>query len=162
MPQFGRWFKHVVKAAKSGRRSRGSSKSFFRPSIEKLEDRVLFAVRIWTGTDVPNPVPMQPIPNGDPRWSDPVNWQPVNGVSGVPQNGDDVIFPQIPAANMATPTSGALGDLSQGNSFVVNSINDLSTPGHQLVLNSIEIQASGYVIREGSSMPAAFRTVDVP
>ena len=45
--------------------------------MERLEDRLLLAVRVWTGGDLANDL-----------WSDADNWD-----TGVPVDGDDVVIP---------------------------------------------------------------------
>ena len=57
--------------------------AFFRPSLEALEGRVLFALRVWTGDS--------PFSN---HWSDPFNWKnPASFPSFTVGFGDSVFFP---------------------------------------------------------------------
>src|SRR5207302_4702140 len=84
--------------------------------VERLEDRTLFATAIWTGgfnttggTAPPSPFPtMPPFPPqlnlhagfAQPFWSIPQNW--VNNY--VPQNGDDIVFPNANDARLPPGT----------------------------------------------------------
>src|SRR4051812_29610462 len=73
--------------------------------LERLEDRTLFSLKVWTGafdtqgtTAPPSPFPTTPplpptLPQhagfAQPFWSIPQNW--LN--NQVPVNGDDILFP---------------------------------------------------------------------
>src|SRR4029079_6051763 len=88
-PSHGLWNK-IANAASTKQPAR--RKRFFRPEIELLESRTLFAVRVWTGAAVP--VNLQnPLENGDPRWSTAFNWAPINGTFVDIKDGDDLVFP---------------------------------------------------------------------
>jgi autotransporter-associated beta strand protein len=114
-----------------------------------LEDRTLFAVRVWTGNLVPDTRVGGP---GNPFWSAAGNWVPVPGEpSQIPTNGDDVIFPLgVPAGNKVAPIMQP-GTGRSTNFTPFNSWNDIPN----LVLNSITIQDSGFVIGGGNNTPGA-------
>ena len=72
---------HLSKLSRRKRRGAGNSsreKSAVRLSLEFLEDRVLLAVRFWTG-----------LSTTDSNWSDPANW----AGSVAPMPDDQLVFP---------------------------------------------------------------------
>src|SRR6516162_229484 len=74
------------------RKNQGKSRQpSYRPRIEALEERLLLASDTWTGASSDQ--------NGN--WSDPANWN-----NGVPNPGDDLVFPfetLQPLTNDLTP-----------------------------------------------------------
>lgn len=66
-----------------------------RPSLEALEDRTAPAVVTWTGAG-----------NGT-SWIDPANWLR-EGVATTPQDGDDVVIPDVAATSTVVLNTGVV------------------------------------------------------
>ena len=126
-----------------------------KPNIENLEERIECATKVWNGFYVSGGTnatlsPLAYGSNGDPTFSSFMaiagsvssastvgeNWDPTLGQSSLPQNGDTLLFPNIPNAQLATPTAGVFGNLTRIDTsptpieppgpIQVNLINDLS------------------------------------
>ncbi len=123
-----------------------SGHALFRPSLEALEGRVLFALRVWTGNS--------PFSN---HWSDSLNWQnPASFPSFAVGFGDSVFFPgdakqqdnveDIDYNNLAHsfPPSIELGLMQiEGTGYHIS--------GNDIQLTSTLISGSGFVPFPGTN-----------
>jgi fibronectin-binding autotransporter adhesin len=147
------------------------------PQVERLEDRRVLTnptVDVWTGNGVPDRAPgaisvqnwanTQKVTPGNPNWSDPANWfieNPGPNQNGVPQNGDQIVFPQIISSTNNLPyglipnppgfnvngakNSSVMGftTKSPGVPYPYNSFDDLPNLTY---VSSLTIEEGGYVI----------------
>jgi autotransporter-associated beta strand protein len=111
--------------------SRRSRRWTTRLDVEELESRTVPTIVIWTGNHVPL---------DSPFWSDPGNWK--NGV--VPQNFDDVVFPNTVApGNKISPSSASeSAEVPTEDFSPFNSVNDIGN----LTLNTLTIGDKNFVI----------------
>jgi autotransporter-associated beta strand protein len=132
---FFSWRRWLNRKSRSARRSPASRfrTSFRSLELETLEERLAPATDIWTGG---------PAGNANFKWSNPANWS-----NGVPNPGDDLVFPAgVPTASLTNNTN----DLPAGT--FINSItfsgSGYTLPGNQIILGTA---AGGNTITANSS-----------
>ena len=108
--------------------------------LEKLEERIECATRLWNGSQIPFGNNIGPV-FGDPTFSSALNtlatnWDATLGQILLPVNGDDLLFPDLAAsaAALETPVAGVFENLTRPDPLggplpipiSVNLINDLA------------------------------------
>src|SRR5262245_35120935 len=88
--------RRLRRAARGAAANRGAPVTWAAPNVEALEERIVFATRVWTGAV-------------DANWMTPGNW--VGGVA--PQADDNLLFPAGVTGSALTSTN----DFPDGTRF---------------------------------------------